>query len=186
MTDISLACAQARSRSPPAPLAAQTAVVRSRSACRSHIQTLSSDAFEGRAPGDPRRTEDRRLSDPRSSRRRASARRRDRRRQAQLDPARAAAQVRPRRRRRRSACRPPAGPMPLAQGEQIAVRSPTNGQQQVTLERRADGLRRLRRHGARAQLGRFQGPGRHAARSSSCWSTTPISKAAKAISTARR
>ena len=52
--------------------------------------------------------------------------------------------------------------------------------------RRRAGLRRLRRQGARARLGRFQGPGHARARSSSCWSTTPISKAAKAISAARR
>ena len=64
--------------------------------------------------------------------------------------ARAAGQPRHRRQGRR----------PLTQGEQIAVRAPTNGDKAMIDRRRAAGVRRLRRQGARARLGRFQGPGR--------------------------
>ena len=49
------------------------------------------------------------------------------------------------------------GSDPLTQGEQIAVRAPINGDKGREPGQCAAGLRRLRRQGARAQLGRLQG-----------------------------
>ncbi len=43
--------------------------------------------------------------------------------------------------------------LPLTQGDQIAVRSPTNGQNAVSLANTPLALRRLRSHGARAATG---------------------------------
>ena len=51
-------------------------------------------------------------------------------------------------------------PMRLTQGDEIAVRAPLNGAEPGQSRQRAAGLRRLRSHRARAQLGRFQGSGR--------------------------
>ena len=74
----------------------------------------------------------------------------------------------------------------LAQGEQIAVRSPTNGQGAVNL---ADAPLVFVGYGVDAperDWDDFKGVGRAGARCSSCSSTTPTSRAAKAISAARR
>ena len=94
-----------------------------------HIQTLGSDAFEGRGAGDPGRNQDRRLSDPANSRTPAC------RRAAKSSTASASG-------RRRCRCSSPTSsarrssvmnvngkPTPLTQGEQIAVRSPIERRQ---------------------------------------------------------
>ena len=114
------------------PLAAQTAPSFDTGRMARHIQTLSSDAFEGRAPATAGETK-------------TVAYLIDQFRSAGLEPGGEVVDG------KRSwtqrvpllksdhvtpptvTVQTPAGPMPLAQGEQIAVRSPTNGQQQVTL-----------------------------------------------------
>ena len=76
-------------------------------------------------------------------------------------------------------------PTPLTQGEQIAVRAPTNGDKAMAID---EAELVFVGYGVKApERGWDDFKGQDArARSSSCWSTTPISKAAKAISAARR
>ena len=122
-----------------------------------HIQTLGSDAFEGRGPATAGETKTvdylaeqfarPPASSPAATWSTASA----------LDPGRAAAPVRIRRRAAGQHRHRRQGRRPLTQGEQIAVRAPTNGDKAMIDRRRAARVRRLRRQGAGAQLGRFQG-----------------------------
>ena len=151
-----------------------------------HVQTLGSDAFEGRAPGDRRRDQDRRLSVATSSPRPGLQPGGD-----LVNGQRGWTQAVPLLQSEFTAAPHVAiniaGKADAADPGRADRRSRADQRRQGDDDRRrAAGVRRLRRQGARARLGRFQGPGRARARSSSCWSTTPISRAAKAISAARR
>ena len=106
---------------------------------------------------------------------------------AQLVPGRAAAPVGD---RRHAAIRAQPRQRHSRAADARAMRSPfarrSTAKAAIDLANAPLRVRRLRSRRARAQLGRFQGPGRPRQDASSSSSTTPISRAAKATSAARR
>ena len=74
----------------------------------------------------------------------------------------------------------------LTQGEQIALQAPLNGADDDQPRQRAAAVRRLRRHRARAQLGRLQGPGRARQAPRRPHQRSRLRRRREAISAARR
>ena len=168
------------------PLAAASSSGFSPERLSQHVQTLGSDAFEGRAPGHSRRDEDHRLSRPPIQRGRT--------RSPAVTWSRASASgPKPFRLLKSEFAGSPAAsasisaesPSLLTQGEQIAVRPPTNGDKAINIDGAAR-LRRLRREGAGAQLGRFQGRRPEGQDHGRPRQRPRFREAAKAISAARR
>jgi len=115
------------------PLAAQSGVSFDASRLAQHVRTLSDDSFEGRAPATrgEQMTVDYIVKEFRAAGLQPGGEVVNGERQwTQRVPLLKSEHVQP----PQVTVLTPQGPLPLAQGEQIAVRSPTNGQQQVRLD----------------------------------------------------